>query len=75
MTVLLNRLKGLGLTAKNYLELFILGAFSLTLVALRLKDNEVHELQVESMLARFKAEAGAQDALVKAAKEKYEQDK
>lgn len=57
---------------KYYVLLGVLALMSGLLVALKLKDNEIHELQVENMKDRFKAEREEANRKVKEAKEAYE---
>lgn len=67
--------KGLFTSAKDYL----LGALFLfasgLLVALKLKDSQMHEFQVKAMEDSAKAALGAEDAKVAVAKKEYEENK
>ena len=58
--------------AKHYVLLGVLVLASGLLVALKLKDNEIHQLQVQNMQDTFKAQRDRENEKVRQAKEFYE---
>lgn len=66
-------IKGLGLSLKQWVYAGIFLVFSGLLVALKLKDNELHQFQVKDMVEKFAAQTKAANDAVEAAKKKYEE--
>lgn len=65
-------IKSLGISLKGYLYGLIFLVFSGLLVALKLKDSELHGYQVKDMEDRFKAEQAEANKKVEEEKRKYE---
>lgn len=74
MTAMISWIKGLGLSVKDCLYTALFLVFSGLLVALKLKDSELHAMQVQQLQDKFKCEDDKANAAVKAAKEKYNED-
>lgn len=56
---------------KNYLSLGLLALVGGLLVLLKIKDSELHQVQIQSMKDRFKNDDEKEDEKVKKAKEEW----
>lgn len=68
-------IKGLGLSVRQWAYAAVFALISGLLIALKLKDEEMHSYQVKDMQEKFAKEKAVADAKVQEAKEKYEDTK
>lgn len=66
-------IKGLGLSLKQWMYAAVFLLISGLLVALKLKDSELHQFQVKDMVEKFAAQTKAANEAVEAARKKYEE--